>query len=86
MFPATAPNVAARLGLPGIAAFDLNAACSGFIYSLSVAEGLLATGRYATGLVIGAEAVSTIVNPDDKTTAPLFGDGAGAVVLARRSG
>jgi 3-oxoacyl-[acyl-carrier-protein] synthase III len=81
LFPATAPNVAARMGLAGIAAFDLNAACSGFIYALSVAEGLLATGRYATGLVIGAEAVSTIVNPDDKTTAPLFGDGAGAVVL-----
>jgi 3-oxoacyl-[acyl-carrier-protein] synthase III len=81
LFPATAPAVAAGLGLSGIAAFDLNAACSGFIYALSVAEGLLATRRYATGLVIGAEAVSTIVNPDDKITAPLFGDGAGAVVM-----
>ncbi|WP_117213442.1 beta-ketoacyl-ACP synthase III [Allorhizocola rhizosphaerae] len=81
LFPATAPNVAARLGVPGIAAFDLNAACSGFIYGLSVGAGMLASGGYKTGLVIGSDAISTIINHDDKVTAPIFGDGAGAVVI-----
>ncbi|SCL34954.1 3-oxoacyl-[acyl-carrier-protein] synthase III [Micromonospora nigra] len=80
-FPATAPAVAARLGLRGIAAFDLNAACSGFVYALSVSAGLLATGAYRTGLVIGADAISTILDRSDQITAPIFGDGAGAVVV-----
>ncbi|WDZ83439.1 beta-ketoacyl-ACP synthase III [Micromonospora cathayae] len=79
-FPATAPAVAARLGLPNIAAFDLNAACSGFVYALSVAAGMLASG-YRTGLVIGADAISTILDNSDQITAPIFGDGAGAVVV-----
>ena len=80
-FPSTAPAVAARLGLPGIAAFDLNAACSGFVYALSVADGMLASGGYRAGLVIGADAISTIIDHDDSVTAPIFGDGAGAVVV-----
>jgi 3-oxoacyl-[acyl-carrier-protein] synthase-3 len=80
-FPATAPAVAARLGLRGIAAFDLNAACSGFVYALSVSAGMLASGAYRTGLVIGADTISTILDDDDKITAPIFGDGAGAVVV-----
>ncbi|MCI4066959.1 ketoacyl-ACP synthase III [Micromonospora sp. R77] len=80
-FPATAPAVAARLGLKGIAAFDLNAACSGFVYALSVSAGMLASGAYRTGLVIGADAISTILDNDDQITAPIFGDGAGAVVV-----
>ncbi|GGM09118.1 beta-ketoacyl-ACP synthase III [Micromonospora yangpuensis] len=80
-FPATAPAVAARLGLAGIAAFDLNAACSGFVYALSVGAGMLASGAYGTGLVIGADAVSTILDTSDPITSPIFGDGAGAVVI-----
>ncbi|WP_428965197.1 beta-ketoacyl-ACP synthase III [Micromonospora fluostatini] len=80
-FPATAPAVAARLGLKGIAAFDLNAACSGFVYALSVGAAMLASGAYGTGLVIGADAVSTIIDQSDQITAPLFGDGGGAVVI-----
>lgn len=79
--PATAPVVAARLGLSGIGAFDLNAACSGFLYALAVGAGLLASGAFTTGLVIGAEAMATTVDPADRMTAPLFGDGAGAVVI-----
>ncbi|WP_432828485.1 beta-ketoacyl-ACP synthase III [Dactylosporangium sp. CA-092794] len=79
--PGTAPVVAARLGLGGIPAFDVNAACSGFLYALTIGAGLLAAGTYTTGLVIGAEAMSTVPDPDDRMTAPLFGDGAGAVVI-----
>lgn len=81
LFPATAPSVATRLGFKGIAAFDLNAACSGFVYALSVSAGMLASGGYRTGLVIGADAVSTILNHDDEISAPIFGDGGGAVVV-----
>ncbi|WP_405825364.1 beta-ketoacyl-ACP synthase III [Streptomyces sp. NBC_00838] len=80
-FPSTAPAVASRLGLAGIAAFDLNAACSGFVYGLSAGAGMLASGAYGTGLIIGADAISTIVDHDDRITAPIFGDGAGAVVV-----
>lgn len=80
-FPSTAPAVASRLGLAGIAAFDLNAACSGFVYGLSAGAGMLASGAYGTGLIIGADTISTIVDHDDKITAPIFGDGAGAVVV-----
>ena len=80
-FPATAPAVAARLGFRGIAAFDLNAACSGFVYALSVSAGMLASGAHCTGLVIGADTISTILDNDDQITAPIFGDGAGAVVV-----
>ena len=79
--PATAPVVAARLGMPGIPAFDVAAVCSGFLYAAATAAGLLATGVAGTVLVIGADAFSTILNPADRTTAVIFGDGAGAVVL-----
>lgn len=81
LFPSTAPSVASRLGFKGIAAFDLNAACSGFVYALSVSTGMLATGAYRTGLVIGADAISSILNHDDEVTGPIFGDGGGAVVV-----
>ncbi|WP_405934012.1 beta-ketoacyl-ACP synthase III [Streptomyces longwoodensis] len=80
-FPSTAPSVATRLGLGTVTAFDLNAACSGFVYGLSAGTGLIASGAFRTGLVIGADAISTIVDHDDPVTAPIFGDGAGAVVL-----
>ncbi|GAA4660378.1 beta-ketoacyl-ACP synthase III [Streptomyces chumphonensis] len=82
--PATAPVVAARLGLAGVPAFDVAAVCTGFLYALATASGLLATGAARRVLVIGADAYSTIVDPGDRTNAVIFGDGAGAVVL--RSG
>jgi 3-oxoacyl-[acyl-carrier-protein] synthase-3 len=79
--PASAPQVASRLGLTGVAAFDVNAVCSGFVYALATAAGLIA-GRIARQvLVIGADTFTTLIDPDDRTTVPIFGDGAGAVVL-----
>ncbi|MFD5420890.1 3-oxoacyl-ACP synthase III family protein [Streptomyces sp. NPDC127069] len=80
--PAGAPEVASRLGLTGIPAFDINAGCSGFLYALELARGLLATST-GTVLVIGAESASTMINPADPSTAPIFGDGAGAAVVRR---
>jgi len=79
--PATAPDVAARLGLTGVAAFDVSAVCTGFLYGLASAAGLIASGLADHVLLIGAEAFSTIIDPADRTTAVIFGDGAGAVVL-----
>ncbi|GAA4542599.1 beta-ketoacyl-ACP synthase III [Amycolatopsis samaneae] len=78
--PASAPQVAARLGLGG-AAFDLNAVCSGFVYALATGGGLIAGGVARRVLVIGADTFSSLVDPADRTTVPIFGDGAGAVVL-----
>lgn len=85
LLPSTAVDVQAHLGATSAAAFDLAAACSGWLYGLSVAEGLLASGRAATVLVIGAEKMSAIIDWRDRATAPLFGDGAGAAVLQRSS-
>ncbi|MFD8707838.1 beta-ketoacyl-ACP synthase III [Kitasatospora sp. NPDC059648] len=79
--PATAPWVAHRLGLPAVAAFDVMAGCSGFVYACTVAAGLIASGAARRVLVIGAETMTSMVNPLDRATAPIFGDGAGAVVL-----
>ncbi|MFD2418238.1 beta-ketoacyl-ACP synthase III [Amycolatopsis pigmentata] len=79
--PASAPQVAAGLGLSGIAALDVNAVCSGFIYALATAAGLIAGGIAGKVLVIGADTFSRMCDPDDRTTVPIFGDGAGAVVL-----
>jgi 3-oxoacyl-[acyl-carrier-protein] synthase-3 len=79
--PATAPEVAARLGLTGVAAWDVSAVCSGFLYGLASAVGVIASGTADRVLLIGAEAFSTIINPNDRTTAVIFADGAGAVVL-----
>ncbi|HKS50146.1 MAG TPA: beta-ketoacyl-ACP synthase III [Amycolatopsis sp.] len=79
--PATAPTVASRLGLGTVAAHDVSAVCSGFLYGLATGAGLIAIDQAETLLVIGAEAFSTIIDPDDRGTAPIFGDGAGAVVL-----
>ncbi|MFC8850454.1 MULTISPECIES: beta-ketoacyl-ACP synthase III [unclassified Micromonospora] len=81
--PATAPEVAARLGLGGVAALDVSAVCSGFLYGLATAAGFIAAGVAERVLLIAADAFSTLLNPDDRTTQPLFGDGAGAVVLRR---
>lgn len=79
--PATAPAVASALGLTGIAAFDVSAVCTGFLYGLATASGLIAAGHAGTVLLIGAEAYSSILAPDDRTTLAIFGDGAGAVIL-----
>jgi len=79
--PATAPEVAARLGLGPVAAFDVGAVCSGFVYALACAAGLIATGTAGSVLVIGADAYSTVLDPADLATRAIFGDGAGAVLL-----
>jgi 3-oxoacyl-[acyl-carrier-protein] synthase-3 len=79
--PATAPEVAWRLGLTGAAAYDIGAVCTGFVYALANAAGLIAAGAANRVLVIGAETFSSIVDPEDRATAVIFGDGAGAVVL-----
>ncbi|MDF2725130.1 MAG: 3-oxoacyl-ACP synthase [Paenibacillus sp.] len=80
-FPSTACILQSRLGAKQAAAFDLSAACSGFIYGLANAAGLIATGMYKKALVIGAECLSRITDYTDRNTCILFGDGAGAVVL-----
>jgi 3-oxoacyl-[acyl-carrier-protein] synthase-3 len=79
--PATAPAVAARLGLSGVCALDVGAVCTGFVYALAVAHGLVAGAVARSVLVIGADCFSTITDPADRTTRAIFGDGAGAVVL-----
>ncbi|MDG9722703.1 MULTISPECIES: beta-ketoacyl-ACP synthase III [unclassified Streptomyces] len=79
--PATAPEVASRLGLTGVCAFDIAAVCTGFVYALGVSAGLVASGVARSVLVIGADTFSTILNPADRTTRAIFGDGAGAVLL-----
>jgi 3-oxoacyl-[acyl-carrier-protein] synthase-3 len=80
-FPATAVSLQAGLGITHGAAFDLQAVCSGFVYALSVTDGLLRAGSFKRALVIGAETFSRIVDWNDRTTCVLFGDGAGALVL-----
>src|SRR5207249_6183948 len=80
--PATACIVQDNLGAAGAAAFDLAAGCSGFIYALSVGERFISSGDYRAVLVIGAELLSKYTDWRDRTTCVLFGDGAGAVVLA----
>lgn len=80
-FPAAAVKVQSRLGLSGGAAFDVQAACSGFIYALSVADSMIRAGQIKTAIVIGADTLSKLLDWEDRTTCVLFGDGAGAVVL-----
>ncbi len=80
-FPSTACLLQHKLGLGKVASFDLEAACSGFLYALEVADAMLATGRYHHALVVGAEKMSSIIDWDDRTTCVLFGDGAGAAVV-----
>ncbi len=82
IFPSAACLIQARLGHPGCAAFDVQAVCSGFVYALAVAESLLVSGRHRRALVIGSEVFSRILDWRDRTTCVLFGDGAGAIVLA----
>jgi len=80
-FPATALRVQAALGVQQGFGFDLSAACSGFVYALSVADGMIRSGQVRGVLVIGSEVYSRILNWSDRGTCVLFGDGAGAVFL-----
>ncbi|MDQ8197628.1 ketoacyl-ACP synthase III [Pelagicoccus enzymogenes] len=80
-FPSTACLVQEKLGIKNAVCFDVEAACSGFLYILEIATGLLATGRYRNALVIGSEKLSSILDWEDRTTCVLFGDGAGAAVI-----
>ncbi|GAB3365251.1 ketoacyl-ACP synthase III [Lysobacter rhizosphaerae] len=81
IFPSTACLIQHRIGADGCPAFDVNAACSGFVYALTVADKFIRSGAAKTALVIGAETLTRMVDWSDRTTCVLFGDGAGAVVL-----
>tara|TARA_B100000953_G_scaffold4981_1_gene4434 strand:+ start:3162 stop:4124 length:963 start_codon:yes stop_codon:yes gene_type:complete len=81
-FPASATKIQKLLGIRGCAAFDVAAVCSGFLYALSVAESMIRAGSASKALVIGSETFSRILDWEDRGTCVLFGDGAGAVVLA----
>jgi len=86
VFPSTACLVQRKIGARRAAAFDLEAACSGFIYGLEIAQQFIMSRTYDTVLVIGAEKLSSIVDWEDRNTCVLFGDGAGAAVLQNRVG
>ncbi|PYJ03375.1 MAG: 3-oxoacyl-ACP synthase, partial [Verrucomicrobia bacterium] len=83
-FPSTACLVQDKIGAHRAAAFDVQAACSGFIYGLEIAQQFIMSRTYDTVLVIGAEKLSSIVDWEDRNTCVLFGDGAGAAVLQNR--
>ncbi|AAC07144.1 beta-ketoacyl-ACP synthase III [Aquifex aeolicus] len=82
-FPSTACLVQAQLKAKGVYAFDISAACSGFIYALDIADSFIKSGKAKNVLVIGAEKLSEAVDWEDRSTCVLFGDGAGAVVVTR---
>ncbi|HEX6321890.1 MAG TPA: beta-ketoacyl-ACP synthase III [Burkholderiales bacterium] len=82
IFPSTACLLQAKLGIKGCAAFDVQAVCSGFIYGLAAADSFIRSGQNKKALVVGAEVFSRILDWNDRGTCVLFGDGAGAVVLA----
>ena len=86
LFPATACVVQAKLGAARAAAFDILAACSGYLYALKVVDGLLRTGVYRNALVLGAETLSKVLDFTDRNTCVIFGDAAGASVLVPRAG
>jgi 3-oxoacyl-[acyl-carrier-protein] synthase-3 len=80
-FPSTACILQDKLGAKNAAAFDINAACSGFLYSLYIADGFIRSGMHKRILAVGTEVLSTITDWEDRTTCVLFGDGAGAVIV-----
>jgi 3-oxoacyl-[acyl-carrier-protein] synthase-3 len=84
IFPSTACLIQQKIGAKRAAAFDMEAACSGFLYGLEIGQQFITSGTYNTVLVIGAEKLSTIVDWEDRNTCVLFGDGAGAAVLQSR--
>ena len=81
MFPTSSALMADTLGAPQAAAYDLLAGCTGFMYAVAQAYGMLASGLSRTALVIGGDVLSSILDWDDRSTLVLFGDGAGAVVM-----
>ncbi|MEV1047826.1 beta-ketoacyl-ACP synthase 3 [Streptomyces sp. NPDC049916] len=80
--PGTAPALAARLGLGTLPALDIAAVCSGFVYGLAVSHGLVASGLFERVLLVGADVYSTWLDPDDRSAGVVFGDGAGAALVA----
>ena len=85
-FPSTACLLQHKLGIPKVACFDIEAACSGFLYALDIADGMLSSKRYKCALVVGAEKLSSIMDWEDRTTCVLFGDGAGAAIITNSGG
>ena len=85
IFPSSACLLQGKLGIKGGAAFDIQAVCSGFVYALSIADKFIRSGQNRCALVVGAEVFSRILDWNDRSTAVLFGDGAGAVVLRAES-
>ncbi len=83
LLPSTACDLQALLGATNAAAYDISAACSGFLYALSIAEGHIAAGRAEIALVVSTEKMTSIVDWEDRSTAVLFGDGAGAAIVKR---
>jgi len=81
VFPNTASLVQSNIGSPKAACFSIEAGCTGFVYALEVAAGMVGSGLYSNALVIGAEKLTSIVDWEDRTTCVLFGDGAGAAVI-----
>jgi len=82
-FPAVANLLQAKLEIEGITAFDINAACSGFIYALQIADKMIKSGAFHNALIIGAETLTRLTDWRDRNTCVLFGDGAGAMVISR---
>lgn len=80
--PAAAAHLQRKLGIKNAPAFDIAAACSGFLYALDIADGMIRSGRYKRALIVGVERLSSLVDWKDRTTCVLFGDGAGAAVIA----
>jgi len=80
-FPSTAALLADRLGMPDAAAYDLAAGCTGFVYAIAQAHGMISAGLARRALVVGGDVLSSILDWDDRSTLVLFGDGAGAVVV-----
>ena len=80
-FPATANIISDKVGIKNAFSYDLNAGCSGFLFALSTASKFIESGRYKKAIVVGAEKMSSIVDYQDRATCPIFGDGAGAVLL-----
>lgn len=81
--PACACEVQAAIGAVNAVAFDINAACSGFMFALNIAHAYLQTGTYKTALILGAETLSKVMDWNDRSTCVLFGDGAGAAVVRK---
>lgn len=81
LFPATANIICDKVGIKNAFSFDLNAGCSGFLYGLTTASQYIESGRYKKIILVGADKMSSIVNYTDRATCPIFGDGAGAVLI-----